>query len=396
MSLVNTAKGFNKVLLAVWLALGAMPVRGGGTAGEALVPVDYFFEAGCESCATVRRDVLPELERRYAGYYVLREWEIGEKTNYLRLVAYQDRLKAHENEPVSMVVDDREFLAGLARIRKDLFSAVEAGVARRAAGVSQGAIPAVVAPVPDPGELLQRRVGGFTLVGVIGAALVDSINPCAISTLVFFMSLLSVAKIGVRRMAVAGLAFLAACFVTYVAIGFGLLRVIQFLNAWQGVRQAVDWVLIAMMLGFAFLSFRDALRYHRSGQAGDVSLKLPASIQDRIRRVMKSGLRRRSLILGGFGAGVAVTVLESVCTGQVYVPALVMMLKSGAAPLRCTLYLLLYNLIFVMPLAIVLALTCGGMSTPALMDWSRRNVTVSKILLGLFFVGMTALMVALR
>ncbi|MEI6516687.1 MAG: hypothetical protein WCO77_11985, partial [bacterium] len=95
-------------------------------------------------------------------------------------------------------------------------------------------------------------------------------------------------------------------------------------------------------------------------------------------------------------AGVAVTVLESVCTGQVYVPALVMMLKSGAAPLRCTLYLLLYNLIFVMPLAIVLALTCGGMSTPALMDWSRRNVTVSKILLGLFFVGMTALMVALR
>lgn len=392
---MNTAKGFTKVLLAVWLNLGAMQVWGGGTADETPVPVDYFFEAGCESCATIRRDVLPELERRYAGYYVFREWEIGEKTNYLRLVAYQDRLKAHENEPVSMVVDEREFLAGLARIRKDLFAAVEAGVARRAVA-GQGVIPNVVAPVPDSGELLKRRVGGFTLVGVIGAALVDSINPCAISTLVFFMSLLSVARIGVRRMIVAGLAFLTACFITYVAIGFGLLRVVQFLNAWQGVRQVVDWVLIAMMLGFAFLSFRDALRYHRSGQAGDVSLKLPASIQDRIHRVMKSGLRRRSLILGGFGAGVAVTVLESVCTGQVYVPALVMMLKSGAAPLRCTLYLLLYNLIFVMPLAIVLGLTCGGMSTPALMDWSRRNVTVSKILLGLFFVGMTALMVALR
>lgn len=392
---MNTAKGFTKVLLAVWLNLGAMQVWGGGTADETPVPVDYFFEAGCESCATIRRDVLPELERRYAGYYVFREWEIGEKTNYLRLVAYQDRLKAHENEPVSMVVDEREFLAGLARIRKDLFAAVEAGVARRAVA-GQGVIPNVVAPAPDSGELLKRRVGGFTLVGVIGAALVDSINPCAISTLVFFMSLLSVARIGVRRMIVAGLAFLMACFITYVAIGFGLLRVVQFLNAWQGVRQVVDWVLIAMMLGFAFLSFRDALRYHRSGQAGDVSLKLPASIQDRIHRVMKSGLRRRSLILGGFGAGVAVTVLESVCTGQVYVPALVMMLKSGAAPLRCTLYLLLYNLIFVMPLAIVLGLTCGGMSTPALMDWSRRNVTVSKILLGLFFVGMTALMVALR
>ncbi len=395
MALVNTLKGFTKVLLAVWLNLGAMQVWGGGTADDTPVPVDFFFEAGCESCATIRRDVLPELELRYAGYYVLREWEIGEKTNYLRLVAYQDRLKAHDNEPVSMVVDEREFLAGLTRIRKDLFAAVEAGVARRATA-SQGVIPNGVTPAPDTGELLKRRVGGFTLVGVIGAALVDSINPCAISTLVFFMSLLSVARIGVRRMIVAGLAFLAACFVTYVAIGFGLLRVVQFLNAWQGVRQVLDWMLIAMMLGFAFLSFRDALRYHRSGQAGDVSLKLPASIQDRIHRVMKSGLRRRSLILGGFGAGVAVTVLESVCTGQVYVPALVMMLKNGESLWRCTLYLLLYNLIFVMPLAIVLGLTCGGMSIPTLMDWSRRNVAVSKILLGVFFVAMTVLMVALR
>ena len=94
--------------------------------------------------------------------------------------------------------------------------------------------------------------------------------------------------------------------------------------------------------------------------------------------------------------GVVVTVLESVCTGQVYVPTLVLMLKQGESVLRCTSYLVVYNLIFVLPLAVTLALTCGGLSTPALVEWSRRNVTVSKTFLGIFFLVMTGLLLLLR
>ena len=111
---------------------------------------------------------------------------------------------------------------------------------------------------------------------------------------------------------------------------------------------------------------------------------------------MKSGLRKRSLVLGGLGVGAVVTVIESVCTGQVYVPTLVLMLKQGESVLRCAGYLLVYNVIFVLPLAVTLALTCGGMSTPALVEWSRRNVTVSKTLLGVFFLMMTVVLLVLN
>ena len=111
---------------------------------------------------------------------------------------------------------------------------------------------------------------------------------------------------------------------------------------------------------------------------------------------MKSGLQNHHLILGGFGVGIVVTVLESLCTGQVYVPALVMMLKGGHSIWRCTFYLLLYNAVFVLPLLIVLGLTCAGLKTPVLVAWSRRNVVTSKVLLGLLFVGMIILMLLLR
>ena len=106
------------------------------------VPVDYFFELGCESCGVIKRDVLPELEQRYSGYYELHEWDIGVKSNYLKLVEFQERLGVKDNEPVSMVVDNGVLLAGLARIKKDLFPALESAVARRitnASPVSEGA-----------------------------------------------------------------------------------------------------------------------------------------------------------------------------------------------------------------------------------------------------------------
>ena len=89
-------------------------------------------------------------------------------------------------------------------------------------------------------------------------------------------------------------------------------------------------------------------------------------------------------------------MLESVCTGQVYVPALVMIIKSGQSMLRSALYLVLYNAIFVLPLGVVLVLTCGGMNAPTLVEWSRRNVTFSKVLLGVFFLAMTALMLVME
>jgi hypothetical protein len=364
----------------------------GETRDVSPVTVDFFYEPGCDSCLKVRSGVLPELERRYSGLYELRERDIGIKSNYLVLVAYQDALGVKDNEPVSMVVDGREFLAGLSGIQTRLYAALDRAVVR--SFQPDQPVPAgAIIPSEDP---LQRRVKSFTLAAVVAAAMVDSINPCAIATLVFFMSLLSVARISIGRMWLAGVAFLAASFVTYIAIGFGLLGILKFFQANRVMRLILDMVLAGVMLVFAALSFRDAIRYYRSGQAGDVALKLPAGLQARIHRVMKSGFRKRSLVLGGLGMGAVVTVIESVCTGQVYVPTLVLMLKQGESVLRCAGYLLVYNIIFMLPLVVTLALTCGGMSTPALVEWSRRNVTVSKTLLGVFFLVMTAVFLVVR
>jgi hypothetical protein len=58
----------------------------------------------------------------------------------------------------------------------------------------------------------------------------------------------------------------------------------------------------------------------------------------------------------------------------------------------CTLYLQ----VLMMPLSVGLVLTCAGLRTPVLVERSRRNVVASKILLGVLFLGMTAMLVLVR
>lgn len=382
--------------LAIWAVLclaGVVTVASERVeAGGTFVPVsvEFFFETGCSECERVRHEVLPEMERRFSDHVRLEQRDIETETNYLALVSYGRKLGQAVNEPVCMVVDRREMLAGFDRIRADLFASLDRAIARRYSEADPGDAAGV--PVPIGKGILAQHVRGFTLLGVLSAALVDSINPCAMATLVFFMSLLMGSRVGVRKMLLAGGAFVGACYVTYLAIGFGLLRVLYLLSGFRAAKAVLDGVLVLILLVLSVLSFRDALRFRRTGKAADITLSLPPGLQRRIHEVIKKGLRERSLLLGGLGIGVVVTVLESVCTGQVYVPALVLMIKSGQSIGRSAVYLGLYNLIFVMPLVVLLTLACFGLRTPALVAWSRRNVTVSKTLLGLFFLGMAAMM----
>jgi len=75
-----------------------------------------------------------------------------------------------------------------------------------------------------------------------------------------------------------------------------------------------------------------------------------------------------------------------------YVPVLMYMLKKEHADLCTWCLLVIYNLLFVLPLAAVFVCFHRGMQLTALIDWSKRNLVVVKILLGLFFSAMAVLL----
>ncbi|MEI7881890.1 MAG: hypothetical protein WCI95_13600, partial [bacterium] len=250
--------------------------------------------------------------------------------------------------------------------------------------------------MPDkPGmqAVLTSRIKQFTLAGILMAGLLDALNPCAMATIVFFMSLLSAAGVRGRGILMAGGAFAVGSFMTYTALGFGVLRVIHLFEGFHKVRMVANVVMAAILMLLAVLSLRDAFRYGASHKPSDISVKLPSRLMRWAHAVMKGGMGHKSVVVGGLVTGVVVTALESVCTGQIYIPTLVMLIKCGGGySSRAIGYLLAYNLMFVLPLVILFILVYQGLKWQAVLEWSKRNVVVSKTLMGLFFITMAVMM----
>lgn len=355
------------------------------------VIIDFFFETGCRDCQQVKEEVLPRLKERLEGLYTLNSFDVGQPSNVVRLIAYQEQLGITENRPVCMVVDYKYALNGFEDISTGLIDRVDECISERQEP-DWAALKPIQTSKPNDTSLAAERLGRFTLSAVLVAGLLDGINPCAISTLVFMMSLLALAKARGSNVVMLGVFYCLASFITYTALGFGILKTLRIFAGFQALKSAVDVVMIVALAILSFLSFRDAHRYGKSGSPQDVTLQLPDGIKHRIHRIMREGIGKGSLIAGGLLMGTLVTLLESVCTGQVYLPTLVLAIRAGASASQAWTYLLLYNAMFIVPLVTVFLLVHFGLGMETLLAWSRKNVVLSKVLIGSLFLAMAVLL----
>lgn len=340
------------------------------------IKVEFFAQAGCEECRKIEAFVLPRLELECAGKYELIRYDIAEPESYLKLVAYQEKFHDKSNASSNVVLDGRILLTGYPQIDAELMKLVQNMPRAPASEIS-----------PDEAAL-EARAASFTISAVAAAGLIDGINPCVFATLVFFMSLLAVSRISGRKLLLVGSVYCLACFLTYFSLGFGLFRFLQLFSGYLVLRLILEYGMLALLLLFAFLSFRDAWKFKRSGDSRLITLQLPERVKKIIHTVMRRGLKYRYLIPGAFVTGLLVTVLESVCTGQVYIPTLVLMTREYGAGSRWFGLLLLYNLMFIVPLLILFFAAWRGVSTSRFLAWSKANVVYSKISLGLFFLAL--------
>ncbi len=367
------------LLLAPFAALGS----------ETPVVVDFFYQHGCPECTRIRTKVLPDLADLYQGLYVINEYDTNVRSNVIRLIAYQQTLGISSNAPVTMIVDRTHALTGYDAIAANLQACVDRGIAERALPDWQP--PPEIAIPENQDEALAMagsRFRRFSLPVILLGGFLDGINPCAIGTLVFFMSLLAVSGITGRALIILGFAYCAATFVTYFAIGLGLLHALRQLDAFTPVKSAIHLGMAALLVVLAALSLLDAYRYRATSNANAVLLQLPLKLKKRIHRIMRRELSRKSILLAGLFTGTLVTVLESACTGQLYLPVLLMLARSEAdSAARAWGYLLIYNAAFLVPLVSVFLLVYAGtVNTGGLLAWSRKNVVPAKLLLAGFFL----------
>ena len=342
--------------------------------------VEYFYQPNCEDCRKVSEFVLKPLQKDYSGKIQLKKYDLSAEKNFMIMMSILDKLNDDSNAHVYMILNRRKVLAGYSAIKNDLFKSLDAP---KLSSVKKENLP--------PAKSLGKRM---TLIAVIVAGLVDGINPCVFSTLIFFMSLLAVAKIKGSRLLIIGIAYCLACFITYLLLGFGLFKILQSLSYFKYFRVGLNWTMIGVLLIFAILSLRDAWLFVKSdGNPDKVTLQLPRKVKLLIHRMMRKGLKFKYLFTGAFFIGVAVTLLESVCTGQVYVPTLTLLSKESGVFSKWFSLLLLYNLMFILPLIGVFALMFTGISVFKAVKLTKINLIIGKIALAIFFLLLSVIMI---
>lgn len=361
------------------LSAAFLPAPG---SGQDTVRAEFFYEGGCPECGAVEKGVFPKVAEKFGGGFALERYDVNVVSNYMLLFQYQTRFGCEKDEPVSIVVGGRFFLNGLEAISTGLTHAVAASLSAVAGnGLGAGGGRAATGGPPSLGDL-SARARSFTLPAVLTLGAFDGFNPCAFSAVVFLGSLLGASGKGRRSAALFSAAFCVAAFVTYVLIGLGLLRSFRFYCVSAGVRDVLRVAMGAALMLLSVLSFVDAWRFHRSGKGSGVLLKLPPKLMGLSHSVMRRGAGSSRLLAGGFATGSVVTAIESVCTGQLYVPTLAVLIRSGEASPREYGLLLAYNAAFVMPLVCVCALFLAGAKTASFVRWGKVQVVASKVALG--------------
>lgn len=345
-------------------------------AGGESVLVEYFFSKDCLECRRISKLYFPALQDEKGDRFQLVLRELGDPENFRNLLSYLDNAGDKSNEKMYAVVNRKIILGGAAAIENDLASAIDAEYA------------------PKSGEPVRQTPHGtaerFTLVTVLAAGFLDGINPCVFATFILFISFLAVGTSGRMQVLKIGLTYIAGCFLTYFILGLGLYRALSLAVSIPLLRGVVNGITLLVLLIFAVVSFGDAVRYKLIGVPG-VVLQLPQKFKDYIRKVMRDSRRRSFVLSGVFAVSVLVTIVESACSGQVYIPTLLYLADSTADISRWWGYLLLYNLMFLVPLVIIFAVALYSIRMQLLTKISQINVVVSKTLMGFFFLVLAAM-----
>jgi cytochrome c biogenesis protein CcdA len=346
--------------------------------------IAYFDQAGCQECARTTYD-LRLVKSQYPQVEV-------------------ETFSIEENQPLNEwlsaqygVPEERRLTAPMLFVGEDVLIGTEATASNLLQVV--GKYAASGAPrtwsefdASSAEDSLLDRFRSFGALTVAGAGLIDGLNPCAFATLVFFISYLTFTGRRGRDVLFVGVAFALGVFLTYLLVGVGLLRAIQSLSFFTALGRWVYLVTALLCVVLAAFTFRD-YSIARDGSPTEMTLKLPLGLRRRINKIIREGAQMRAFVGVAFVTGFLVSLIELACTGQVYLPTIMFVLSVPDLAAKAFGYLLLYCLMFILPLVVVFVLAYFGTTSEQLASFVNRHTASIKLATGLVFIGLAVWMV---
>ncbi|PIQ87697.1 MAG: hypothetical protein COV73_02775 [Candidatus Omnitrophica bacterium CG11_big_fil_rev_8_21_14_0_20_43_6] len=347
-----------------------------------------FYSPSCHRCTEAKREVMPQIEAEFKNKINFEYRDISQIENYKLLLGLLQSDSSAPKFQVPLFYLGGNFLTAEAPLQDNLRGFISTGL-KRSSVLGFNSVDLVA------------YFKTFVPAAVVFAGLGDGINPCAFTVIIFFISFLALQGYRKREIALIGLAFILAVFLTYLGIGLGIFNFLYRFAGFWIVTYLLNILIGILSILLGIFAIYDLIEFKRSGSTEGLILQLPKPIKQRIHKIVGFFYRRSSqekeqelkpalgrLVFSALATGFLVSLLEAVCTGQVYLPTISFVLKSTTLKLEALGYLLLYNIMFIAPLVVVFILAFLGTSSQQFSGFLKRHLGVIKILMAILFFGL--------
>ncbi|MEW5966089.1 MAG: hypothetical protein AB1720_03700 [Pseudomonadota bacterium] len=356
-----------------------------GADGAPVVHLYFFWSLACPHCLEARPfiEAIPEkrpwvklhsleLTRHPENvrHYLALAEQIGQPAQYVPGLLYCGRMQTGWEDDAT---SGQALLAELDACRTAVKTGSPADSAR--------ALPEPAFSVPLLGEI---RLDGYSLpVMTVLIAGLDAFNPCAFFVLLFLLSLIAHQKSRARMLAIGGV-FVLVSGLMYFAFMAAWLNLFQLLGNLAWVTLAAG----AMALLVGLINVKDFFLFGRG-----VSLSIPEgrkpAIYQRARAILAAGSVPAMLAATALLA-VAVNFYELLCTAGFPMVYTRLLTLQDVGATQHYLYLALYNLVYVIPLAVIVGAFAFTLGARRL---TEREGRLLKLMSGLMMLGLGALLV---
>lgn len=394
----------------------AAPAAPAAPEGGAAPAVTIYFNGSCHDCLPyLNHELVPLLQSLGAGEIVRRDYilerryrkELVERSEALGI---PPQLQGH----MTIFIGDRIVLQGHvpSGIIRDLFSPELAGKFARIvvlqdkmaghgeapkdytawapggeikvyrldepirtylatlAPAGAGGLPAPTVQTPPAA----RSGIGFTLM-VLGAGLLDGINPCAFAVLLLFVAFLFTLQRGRADLLAFGFTYIGAIYLTYFGIGIGLLTVFQL-----GAPHLMAKLGAGLMIALGLVNIKDFFWY---GVGPSLTMpKIGGAARDR--------WMRRATLPATAVVGFLVGICEFPCTGGIYV-GILGLISTQTSFWNGIAYLAIYNVMFVLPLVALLLVIGNRRVVGQFSRWMATNKRQLRLGQGLVMIAIGAI-----
>jgi cytochrome c biogenesis protein CcdA/thiol-disulfide isomerase/thioredoxin len=335
---------------------------------EGDICVIYFYSETCGHCKNLK-PFIDDIEEKYPEIALARL----EVRNYENFQLYNQFCtnQGYGGKEIPLIAIGNQYLVGEDQIRDGLEDAIETMInldpSERVCPLTNSS----VCFTEENGS--EELVGKITMGAIFVAGLIDGINPCAFAVLILLMTVLFEINMTKRKIIKVGVSYIGAFVLTNILLG---VAVYWFSDALFGGTTVTLKIAAGIALVAGLINIKDFFWYGKG-----VTLKIPENVKKIVKPLVKKASVPAVALLGAI-----IAFFEAPCSASIYY-AVIEMLRSHTATIGTALpYILIYNLMFVMPLIILFFLVYTGKNVAQAERWRLSHRKWMKLAIGTILV----------